>query len=179
MAEFRHIKGLDELKAKFAFVSREAGKTVLRKGASAGAQVIKRAVIPNIPVAPAPHRKGQQPGVLKRSILVKFIREQSNETQAMFVVTFRQGKRMTAKGRDAFYAKWVERGHRIVPRSRRIGTYRGKALNAKTLRARRADASGFVPGRFFFRDSIAASQRAAGDKIVLVMTEEMKKVIGS
>lgn len=155
------IRGLPELKAEFTRIDRDVGKRVLRKGGSAGARVVKTAVAQKVPV---------KSGVLKRSLLVKYVREKSSDTQALYLVTFRQGKKFQTgavtkrKGKffkrvlsqDAFYARWVEAGHHL---------------------RRKGESVGYVQGRFFMRDGARSSAGPAAQKMVDVMTEETKLVI--
>lgn len=181
------VKGLSELKALFARVSEQVGKTPLRKGVSAGAKIVKGAVIAAAPVGEYPIRgrgskRGHQAGTLKRAVITKFAREKSSATQATMIVTIRQGRPGSKKklnaSRDAYYGKFVERGHRIVPRSNRIGTYRGKALYRKSITRRRRDAAGRVSARPFMGPAFAGAKDRALDAMVSTMTEELKKVIG-
>lgn len=114
MAEFE-VKGLAELKRKLDQIPRDIAKKLLRRGVGTAAGEAKRAA-----QGLAPYRTG----VLKRSAIVKFDRTQSNATQAVFLVTFRRGKKLQAgaaigkRGKvrrtsaDAFYASWVEFGHK-------------------------------------------------------------------
>lgn len=176
------VKGLPELKAEFARVSRDVGKVVLRRGASAGARVVRAAILPLVPI---------KSGVLARSLLTKYVRERSNDKQSFYIVTFRRGKKLQVgaithrKGKtfrrvlsqDAYYAPWVERGHKIVKRSRRIGTYRGKARYATTIASRRSGTSGRVPGKFFVKRAAASSAQGALTAMVSTMTAEINKAL--
>lgn len=157
------VKGLPELKAEFARVEREVRTKVVRKGASVGARALKIAIEPRIPV---------KSGTLKRALLIKYAREKSNETQAAYVVTFRQGKKLQVgaitkrKGKffkrvlsqDAYYARFVEGGHQL-------------------RRKRGGPSVGFVPGRFFFRDAIRGAAPAALQKMVDAMSTEIIKIV--
>lgn len=181
-----HVKGLDELKRYFSAVPREAGKRVLRRMTAAGAKIVKAGVKAQAPTGKTLRRRGGQlvaPGTLKAAIIIKFARERSNEDQVDYLVTARQGKRgakrKLAASKDAYYAKWVERGHRIVARSRRIGTYHGKALYARTLRRRRQAATGKVAPHPFFAPGFAATRDEAAQAMVNVGAAEMQKLLGS
>lgn len=151
------VHGLPELKAKFAAVEREVGKVVIRRGAGAGAKTVKQGIGPFVPV---------KSGTLKRSLIVKFDRAKSNDTQALYVVTFRQGKRLQ-KGAvfkrgsryfkrvvslDAFYAPFVEHGHRV-----------------------RGNSGTFVEGKYFFRDGLRATSNQALQTMVTTMDGEIAK----
>lgn len=159
MAEIIQVQGLKELQQKLARLPADVSKKLLRKSVGTAAGNAKRDA-----QAAAPRRTG----TLHRAALVKFDRQQSNATQAVFLVTFRKGKKLqkgAAIGKsgkvrrasaDAFYASWVEFGHKIVPRSKRVAR-KGKLRNAATVRARRSAATGFVAGRRFLTNSFAAN----------------------
>lgn len=174
------VTGLAGLKAKFDALPDKVARKVLRGGVVAGARIVRAAAAARAPVAAhaIPRGRGRKtaPGTLRRAAIIKFIPEQSNATQVVYFVTFRQGKRQQKSNRDAFYAKWVERGHRIVPRSRRIGTVGGKAVYRKTIRARRAGSSRSVKGVFFLAKAFAATQSAAVDSMVRNMSRSLDKV---
>ncbi len=181
MAETVTIKGLDELARNLKALPAKLQKNIMRKalGASGAAGVIKKVAQANAPVSAAPVTRGggrvTQPGVLKAAAIVKFIRNQSNDTQAVYIVTFRRGKKAQrigkrANNRDAFYASWVEFGHKIVPRTRRIGRdRRGRFINARTRSARRVSAGGTVAGRRFLTRAFNSAGRQALDKFESVL----------
>lgn len=161
MSETVTITGLAELNKRLRELPAKLQKTIMRRalGAGGAAGVIKKAAIARAPIASMPvHRGGgnvTQPGVLKAAAIVKFLRSESNDTQSVYIVTFRRGKRAQRIGKrarnlDAFYASWVEFGHKIVPRVRRTGRdRRGRFINSRTIRARRASSGGQVAGRRF------------------------------
>lgn len=164
MAEIVTIKGLDELNRKLKELPIKLQKTIVRKALGAGSQVIKKAAIALAPISSMPvhRRKGRvtQPGVLKAAAIVKFVREQSNDTQSVEIITFRRGPKAqrvgkTASNKDAFYASWVEFGHKIVPRFKGKYTdyrlYGRKRLTGLRTRRRAAEAAGGarVAGRRF------------------------------
>lgn len=62
---------------------------------------------------------------------------------------------------DPYYWRWVEGGHKIVSRSRRVGTKGGKARNAVTLRARRRAVAGEVKPSPFLAPAFATKGDAA------------------
>lgn len=115
MAENVQILGLDALKRHLAAIPEQIVTKVLRKGVAAGAVLIKQAAIQRAPISSRSVRRGSgiltPPGTLRRSAIVKFLRAESNATQVEYIVTFRKGKRQQKKGRDAYYASWVEFGH--------------------------------------------------------------------
>ena len=178
------VHGLPELKAMFARIPAEVGKKVLRRGVSAGTKIVKKAVLIRTPISKAGERKrgkfAVQPGTLRRALLIKFVREQSGDTQAMYFVTFRQGRTQQKGGRDAYYAKWVERGHKNVAR------YKGKYTDYKIrgrgrlhgLTLRRKAATTYTPPHPFLAPGFAASQGQATRAIVDTMLAEIKKLPG-
>lgn len=153
MADLTHVKGLAELSAKLKALPPRIAKNALRRAVSAGAAVIRKEAKRLAPISAAPRKRGNGamsvPGTLKRAAMSFSIREQSNQVQQTFGVAFKSGKKEQAKSRDAYYWKWVEAGHRIIPR-------RGKSGNS--LKARRnMHRGGFVQGRRFLRDAFTAS----------------------
>jgi hypothetical protein len=120
MAETIQIQGIEEMKRQLAALPAEIAKKVLRKGVLAGATLIKKAEIAAI-------QRGNvvqsRTGTMERAAIVKFMSAQSNDTQVEYIVTFRKGKSQQKKGRDAFYASWVEFGHggKRAPPHRTLG----------------------------------------------------------
>jgi HK97 gp10 family phage protein len=173
-----HIQGLDELKVDFARIANEAGAKVLRKGAGAGAQVVKAFVAAGAPTGKSTPR--HVAGTLKRSVRAVFAREDSNDNQAVYRVTFHKGKaaqgRLTRKGAvftlptDAFYAPWVERGHKIVPRKGTTGA-------GRTLRRRREQSTAVVPPHRFMEPAFNAAKEPATAAMISAMGDEMQKVL--
>jgi HK97 gp10 family phage protein len=102
MSEFIKITGLEELNRRLNAIPGEIATKVLRKGVAAGANLVKIAAAAEAPFIT---------GTLRRAAIVKFLRAESNATQVEYIVTFRKGKRERKKGRDAYYASWVEFGH--------------------------------------------------------------------
>ena len=154
MDEFIKLTGLEDLKRRFREIPHEIATKVLRKGVLSGANIVKKAAIQQIGSGePAPQSRS---GTLKRAAIVKFIRENSNDTQVEYIVTFRKGKRQQAKGRDAFYASWVEFGHRgrgglLVPPHRFLkpafdqSYHQALALELSTMRNELLKIPGFQP----------------------------------
>jgi HK97 gp10 family phage protein len=83
---------------------------VLQKALSAGATIVRRAVQQNL------GRGGSFPdtdtGTLKRSVYQKRSKFNNSSTLQNRIVGIRHGKAAQKKGRDAYYASWVEFGHR-------------------------------------------------------------------
>jgi HK97 gp10 family phage protein len=143
--EFIQLQGLEAMKRAFAAQPEEIATKVLRKGVFAGASEVKMAA-----AAYAPFKTGR----LRRAAIVKFVRADSNATQVKYIVTFRQGKREQKSDRDAYYARFVEFGHRsrsgsIVPPHRflkpafDINYHQALALELLTMRDALAKLPGF------------------------------------
>lgn len=167
------VKGLPELRQKFKQISDDVGTKVLRRGGAAGASLLRDAVKAAAPIRKKVKRYGRfqvPPGTLKAAAIRKFVRQESNLTQATYIVTFRQGKRYQKTGRDAFYAKWVERGHRIVPRRKKVTRLRD------LVRAQKS--GGFVAGRYFMARAVTANVDAAAQKTVDAMDTAIRKIAG-
>lgn len=174
MAEAFDIKvsGLKELAARLKDMSAELARTSLRRAASAGAAVIRKAARDRAPIGPANRkRRGAaiKPGTLRRAIVSQWISRQSDATQVKFLVTVRRGKNQQKNNRDAFYAAWVEKGHRIVPR--KTAKVRG------TLKYRRLTAGSRMVGpRPFLGPAFQSSGAAALEAMRARLAAEVDRV---
>lgn len=171
MSDLPNVKGLAELAATFKNITDKTQKRVLRRGASAGSAYLKSVVQAAAPIGKGPKRRGGQtiqPGTLKRSAYRFFKRADSNANQAVFVVSFRQGKKQQKSNRDAYYAAWVERGHRIVPR---------KGKSGLKLSQRRRAPTGTVPPHPFFEQAVTGAAQRTAEVQVEAMTKEMQRVV--
>lgn len=182
----RYVHGLAELEANFRKVSAEVGKKVLRSGAGAGAKMVKSSAKGNVRSLPRriPSKKPGHPGLLEKAAIINFRRRESNETQAVYIVTFRQGKKQQSVRRgkqainlDAFYARWVEGGHKIVPRSKKVGTRGGKNRYAHTLKARRTGSTGMVKPYPFLRPALETNVDRVVERMADVVRQEFAKVL--
>ena len=156
----KYIQGLEALKRDYAAMPADLRRQALKRTAYAGAVTVRPAVHARTPISPKPYRrKGRLtvPGLLRASLMI--VAGRSSPVEARYILKFRSSK--------AYYDRWVERGHRIVARSQRIGTRNGKALNKTTLRKRRASSSGFVQGRWMLGKGYAATQQQALSAMLL------------
>ena len=163
MAEIIRVEGLEDLKRKFQALPRDVARKAFRRALSAGAKQARDDARNAAPLGKGPKRRGGRivpPGTLKRSALVRFDRTQSNDTQAVYLVTFRRGKKQQKGNRDAYYASWVEFGHRIVPRKPKGSRWKRKrgVTSAFSLAGRRAAATGSVAGVRYLTNSFAAGR---------------------
>ncbi|MBK8916486.1 MAG: HK97 gp10 family phage protein [Phycisphaerales bacterium] len=163
MAEIVRIEGLTELKRKFESLPRDIAKKAFRRSLSAAAKQARDDARNRAPLGKGSKRRGGRlvpAGTLKRSALVKFDRTQSNDLQAVYIVTFRRGKKQQKGNRDAYYASWVEFGHRIVPRKPKGSRWKRKRglVSAFSLAGRRAAATGSVAGVRYLTNAFAAGR---------------------
>lgn len=99
------------------------GESILRAGGYAGADLIRNQAIRNA-------QKSVVTGVLQRNIIVKRREEKSDgANRQTYIVVVRKGK-FNTEG-DAYYANWVEEGHKVV----------GKKAKGVTWKAHRAAAA--------------------------------------
>jgi hypothetical protein len=111
------VSGFPEVLARLDRFSDKVQTRISRKAVVAGAQIIARV---------ARHGARRRTGVLKAAIFAHYSPKRSRKEQVVVaLVRARSGKkqrdRVSKKGkkladRDAYYAGWVEFGHRIVPR---------------------------------------------------------------
>lgn len=111
------IEGLKELAAALRALPEKVARNGLRAGVYAGAKVIQDEARLRAPVYTGPVEQGHPPpGTLKRSIIMKQIREESGPRNQVFYVLVRSGKKYRKQGKkgdksqDAFYWRWVEFG---------------------------------------------------------------------
>ena len=109
VTQFENIKieGLKELADACRELGPRIGRNVLRGAVGAGAAVIRNEAKQRAPVYSGPDRS-VEPGVLKKAIYQKQIRELSSELEQTFYVGVRHGSRSKV---DAYYWRFVEFGH--------------------------------------------------------------------
>ena len=103
------LSGFAELAAGLRELPDKVSRTILSRAVSAGALVVQQEMVRNA-------ESIRDTGTLARSIYRKYIRELSNQETKVYYVAPRQGKMYQSMGKkkvskDAYYAKWVERGH--------------------------------------------------------------------
>ena len=159
MPEIIKVYGLEELARKLKALPARMTRNALRSGVNAGARLVRDTYKMSV---------NSRTGTLRRSIVTKFIRERSNDQQAMYYVTARKGKKLQRLGKrnaDAYYAGWVEFGHKIVPRG-------GKG----TFRARRAAATGTVEGKRWLTRAFESKKLSALDAIKIRIGQNLAKM---
>jgi len=132
----------------------------LRAAGYAGAEVLRAEVKLNA----SRHR---DTGVLMNNIIVKRVEEKSDGARIQtYYVMVRQG-RMNREG-DAFYWRWVENGHKIVPRRPSNVTWgQHRAAAALEYGTRK------VPGYAFMRNGYHAKQGAAVDAMKAELNRQL------
>jgi HK97 gp10 family phage protein len=145
-----------DLRAQLNALSKDIEKNIIRAGVRAAGQVFRKqaAKILGRPRL-SKVKRGVTPGTLRKSVFV-FRSRKSRPGEEIQLVSVRQGKdQRQRKGgsRDAFYWRWVEAGHRIVPRKGRL---------QKTSRStRRRMATRSVPAHPFLKPAFTSGQNEA------------------
>lgn len=131
------IDGLAALERRLRELPDRIAKNALGGSVYAGAKVIRDEARLRAPVYTGKVSRGHPPpGTLKRSIILKHIREQSGRERQTYFVTVRKGKRYRNQGKkknlsqDAFYWWWVEFGG-VRHTARFKGAYSDYALKGK------------------------------------------------
>jgi HK97 gp10 family phage protein len=147
------VHGLRELReALVRKIPAEMQGKVLQQALSAGATVISRE---------AKSRAPEDTGRLKKAIYSARNKRAATKTFEERVVAVRRGKKYQKSGRDAFYWKFVEFGHRT-------GAGRGQYLkktDGRNSHGRAVNATGFVPPKPFMRPAFEAGKHKAVEAI--------------
>lgn len=151
---------LADMRNALAQVGAAVGEEALRASGFAGAEVLRDEAKLNA----SRHR---DTGTLMDNIIVKRVEEKSDGARIQtYYVMVRQGK-MHREG-DAFYWRWVENGHKIVPRKpKRVTWKQHRAAAALEYGTRK------VPGVGFMRGAYDAKQWEAVDAI----RGELRKIL--
>lgn len=162
------IKGAKELSDKLKSLPSRLTKQVLRTAVKDGAKIMRMKAKELAPISSSKGntRPNHPAGTLKRAATSAYAKELSSNVQQSYVITFRKGKReqrnskKTGKSlsRDAFYASWVEFGHKIVPRR--------SVIHPGTLSQRRKNPIGMVPPHPFLRPAFEASSTQATNTVI-------------
>lgn len=116
------VEGLAELGKALRDLPDRVARNGLRASVYAGAKVVRDEARARAPKADQPLGPNQPPpGTLRRSVIMKHIRELSSLTRQTFFVTVRHGKKYRKQGKkgnlsqDAWYWRFVEFGTRKMP----------------------------------------------------------------
>lgn len=144
-------RGIAETQAALTNFVGDVRKVVRGALRSASRPMVRQAQ-GNAPILKASTRR-RVPGTLRRNIKVFNSKKATGRNGVLGVyVTVKASKKDLKRAPisgDPYYWRWVESGHKMVPRSRRTGTRFGKARYEKTLRARRLSATRRVEGSAF------------------------------
>lgn len=149
-----HLRDPENLDEKLAQVETKLSRSILRSAVRLGANVIRDAARSGAPV---------RSGALRRNIRTVLRRGKPGLTVASVGVMSSSGSRLKGKGRWPYYASFVERGHRIVPR-------RGKGQRAGGT----GKGGGFVAARPFLLPALVSNQR----EVQRVVMEEIASRLG-
>lgn len=100
------ITGLKEIADALRGLGPDIVRNALRSGVRAAAKLVKDDAAARVPV---------KTGMLKKSIYIKQIREESGATQQTFFVGARSGKKYRKRGQDAYYWRFIEFGTAKLP----------------------------------------------------------------
>jgi len=171
------VTGLTELLTVYRTLPDTLKRKLLRRAVRQAGNVVRTEARTRAPQYRGPFRKNKQPGTLRRSLIVKSARELNTATQVGVVVTARRGKAFQKTGKkginkDAFYARWVHDGHRIVARGKGAAT-RGRVSG---IAARRRAAGGStVAGNPFLNSALEASAGRALDRFADILRADLAK----
>lgn len=157
---------LADMRNALAQVGNAVGEEALRAAGYAGAAVLRDEAKLNA----SRHR---DTGTIMNNIIVKRVEEKSDGGRLQtYYVMVRQGK-MSREG-DAFYWRWVENGHKIVPpKPKRVTWKQHRAAAALEYGTRR------VPGIAFMRGAFDAKRWEAVDAIRAELSKVLSEEVGA
>lgn len=95
------IDGLKELADKLSAIGPDLARNALRGAVGAAARLVRDEAKATNP---------DDTGRTDRALFAKYVKKESGDSQATFVVGVRSGKRERKRNRDAFYWRFVEFG---------------------------------------------------------------------
>lgn len=176
------ILGIGEMRSNFAEVRQDMQKRVARKVVVAGGRVLKAEaiaiatangskisgdMIKNIAIkreSKAPQGTEQiHLGVRHGREQTKKVRSQGNKSLAVNG----RGRIVTRRDNDPFYWRFVELGHKIIPRR--------SASGSKSIRKRRQEVVGHVEPKPFIRTALERKRTQAIDAMGQAVVQEVLK----
>jgi HK97 gp10 family phage protein len=170
MAGETKVLGVPNLRAQLEAVPERLRRRVLRNALAAGARVVRDAARRAAPVLKK-FDKRRKPGTLKKAITVRTSKRDQRAGNVGVFVNVRPArgpKRFRQSTEDPFYWRWIEFGHRILPKSgktkyttvvrtRKDGTSWSRTYksDAASIRNRRRNATIRVPAIPFLRPAIS------------------------
>jgi hypothetical protein len=159
------VAGIKEAVAK---IGSALDESTLREAGFAGAKVFREEAKRNA----LAHKKT---GVIYNNIIVKRLEEESSGAyRQSYLVTVRNGK-FGAEG-DAFYWRFVERGHKFVPRNKKVSKKTGKTIGWKAHReaAILEYGTSSVPAYPFMRPAYDSKKIEADEAILSVLKAKIE-----
>jgi len=144
------------------------GESTLRAAGFAGAELLRDQAKQNA-------LANKKTGVLYDNIIVKRLEEDSDGARRQtYIVTVRNGN---FKGDGAYYWRWVEFGHRFVPKNNRISQRTGKKTGWKAHRraAELEYGTASAPAYPFMRPAYESKKQAAVDMMTKTLAEQIKR----
>lgn len=158
----------EALKDMVSRVDESVSEGVLRTVGFAGAEVFRDQAKQNS----LAHKKT---GVLYNSIIVKRIEEDSDGgKRQVYLVTVRSGR---FGGDDAFYWRFVERGHKFVPRNKKVSKKTGRTIGWKAHRkaAQLEYGTASAPAYPFMRPAYESKKAQAIDVMTRTLAEQIAR----
>ncbi len=178
----------DAIKAQVADIKDAVGENTLRAAGFAGAEVFRDEAQQNASRSESMAGEGpaKRTGTLHNNIIVKRLEEESDGgNRQAYLVTVRTGKFGTDG--DAFYWRFVEEGHKFVPRNKKVSKKTGKTIGWAAHRAKADRAaevrrlefgSSGVPAYPFMRPAYESKKQEAVDAMSAKISEILKEKLG-
>lgn len=186
MSEFARVTvtGTKEALEGLKTLGQELREAALRNAGYYGALIIRDAAENNITIMARStwyeykyHRNHPHPRTLKNGVIVKRVTENCADYFQQYKVTVRQGS--VEAGTDAYYARWVERGHIIRPAGGELkGGKKVKELaRAAHHAAAAAGAKGMVvPPHAFMRPAYQSNKTAVENEISVRLLKRIQEL---
>lgn len=159
MIEFDASGLVDAVQAAVDQVAASVDESTLRKVGVAGAAIFRDEAKQNA----LAHAKTQ---TIYRNIIIKRLEEESHDaSRQVYIVTVRKGR---FDGDDAYYWRWVEYGHKFVPRKPKKRSW--KAHRAAALLEY---GSATVPAYPFMRPAYESHKSTAIDAMTRTLAEQL------
>lgn len=165
------VSGLEETKRALNAFAGDLRKTVRASLRKSARPVVVQAKA-NAPVLKRPVRR-RVAGTLKKNIKAINSKKANGSGGRIGVYVSVKASRKDLKKApitgDPYYWRWVEGGHRVVARGKRIGTRFGKARYDTTLRERRRASRRFIAAREF----LLQAYRTKGREVVGLFVDDV------
>ena len=114
------IKGFDEVRKRLDEFPEKLQKKVVRQGLKAGINVILDEAKATTPVGSTYWNKGKSPGTLRNAITSRVCTKQGQPGSVMLLTHGKSSRGIFVKN-DAFYWRFVEYGHAMIRKNKKIG----------------------------------------------------------